>query len=39
MDVGITKSGRNSPFHYITGTIVFLVSYYAAILALRELVL
>jgi len=39
MDVGLTKSGRSSPFHYFTGTIVFLAGYSAALLALREFIL
>lgn len=36
MDVGMTKSGRNSPFHYITGTIVFFATYAAALLMIRD---
>ena len=39
MDVGMTKSGRSSPFHYFTGTIVFLVGYSAAMLFLRDLIM
>ncbi|HEX8520984.1 MAG TPA: hypothetical protein VF669_01925 [Tepidisphaeraceae bacterium] len=36
MDVGMTKSGRNSPFHFVTGTIVFFATYSAALMMVRH---
>ncbi len=35
MDVGITKSERMSPFHYITGMIVFFTTYSGLLLVVR----
>ncbi len=36
MDVGMTRSQRSSIFHYITGTIIVLVTYSGALLMLRQ---
>jgi hypothetical protein len=38
MDVGITKSNKNHPVHFITGLIVVTVSYSALMFAVRGLV-
>jgi len=35
MDVGITKSEKNSPFHFITGLVVVLISFSAVMFAIR----
>ncbi len=37
MDVGMTKGEGSSPFHWITGTIVFLSGYTMALLLVRDL--
>jgi hypothetical protein len=37
MDVGMTRSGEGSPYHWITGSIVFLSGYAAALLAIRDM--
>ena len=39
MDVGLTKSGRDHPLHYITGSIVFLATYCGALLMIKQLFL
>ena len=39
MDVGLTKSGRSHPLHYLTGSIIFLASYCGAVLMIKELFL
>jgi len=39
MDVGITKSSRNSPFHFITGMLVITVAYSACMFAVRAFVM
>ena len=38
MDVGITKSNRNSPFHLITGLFVCTIGFTAVMFAVREFV-
>ena len=35
MDVGITKSNKNSPFHFVTGMVVVTVGYSAVMFAVR----
>jgi len=39
MDVGITKSSRNSPFHFITGMLVITVAYSACMFAVRAFIM
>jgi hypothetical protein len=38
MDVGITKSNKSHPIHFITGLLVVTVSYSAVMFAVRALV-
>ena len=39
MDVGVTKSNKSHPFHYITGTIVFFMGYSAVMFMVRQMML
>ena len=39
MDVGITKSEKNSPIHLITGLVLVTLSYSAVLFAVRVIVL
>jgi hypothetical protein len=39
MDVGITKSNKNSPFHFVTGMLVVTVGYTAVMFAVRAFVM
>jgi hypothetical protein len=39
MDVGITKSNKNSPFHFVTGMLVVTVGYSAFMFAVRAFVM
>jgi len=39
MDVGITRSQRSSPFHWITGLLVVTVAYSAVMFAIRALMM
>lgn len=39
MDVGITKSNKNSPFHFISGLVIVTVSYSALMFAVRAMVM
>jgi len=39
MDVGITKSSKNSPFHFVTGMLVITVGYSAVMFAVRVFVM
>ena len=38
MDVGITKSNKNHPVHFVTGLFVVTVSYTAVMFAVRALI-
>ena len=38
MDVGITKSNKSHPVHFITGLLVVTVSYSAVMFAVRAIV-
>jgi hypothetical protein len=39
MDVGITKSNKSHPVHFITGMLVVTISYSAVMFAVRAIVL
>jgi len=39
MDVGITKSNKHHPIHFITGLLILTVSYSAVMFAVRAIVL
>ena len=39
MDVGITKSNKNHPIHFITGLLVVTISYSAVMFVVRALVI
>jgi hypothetical protein len=39
MDVGITKSNKQHPIHFITGLVVVLVGYSGVMFAVRALVM
>jgi hypothetical protein len=39
MDVGITKSNKNSPIHFVTGLLVVTVGYSALMFAVRAIVM
>jgi hypothetical protein len=39
MDVGITKSNKNHPIHFITGLFVVTISFSAVMFAVRALVI
>ena len=39
MDVGVTKSNKNHPIHFITGMLVVTLSYSAVMFAVRAIVL
>ena len=39
MDVGITKSNKNSPFHFVSGMVIVTVGYSALMFAVRAMVM
>ena len=39
MDVGITKSNKNSPFHFVSGLLIVMVGYSALMFAVRSIVM
>ncbi len=39
MDVGMTESNKNSPFHFVTGMVVITVGYSAVMFAVRVFVM